>query len=75
MLIPRQLAPTLGLAHGGVEFLKGSSLGIEKFAVFHGYPTSQEISWGEEKTAAERSTSTSSRKQHVQIRSRRIRVL
>ena len=32
MTIPRQLAPTVGLAHGGVEFLKGFHLGIEKFA-------------------------------------------
>ena len=31
---PRQLAPTVGLAHGGVEFLKGSFLGFEKFAIF-----------------------------------------
>ena len=30
MLIPRQLAPTVGPAHGGVEFLKGFSSGIEK---------------------------------------------
>ena len=34
MTIPRQLAPTVGLAHGGVEFLEGSFLGIEKFAIF-----------------------------------------
>ena len=32
MLIPRQLAPTVGPAHGGVEFLEGSSTGIEKLA-------------------------------------------
>ena len=30
----RQLAPTVGLAHGGVEFLKGSLLGTEKFIIF-----------------------------------------
>ena len=30
MTIPRQLAPTVGPAHGGVEFLKGSLSGIEK---------------------------------------------
>ena len=28
------VAPTVGLAHGAVEFLKGSLSGIEKFAVF-----------------------------------------
>ena len=28
--IPRQLTPTVGPAHGGVEFLKGSLVGIEK---------------------------------------------
>ena len=32
--IPRQLAPTVGLAHGGVEFLKGSFLGFEGLIVF-----------------------------------------
>ena len=32
--IPRQLAPTVGPAHGGVEFLEGSFLGFEKFAIF-----------------------------------------
>src|SRR3954469_23561587 len=32
--IPRQLAPTVGPAHDGVEFLKGSLLGIEKSAIF-----------------------------------------
>ena len=34
MLIPRQLAPTVGLAHGGVEFLKGSLQGFEKLVNF-----------------------------------------
>ena len=34
MFIPLQLAPTMGLAHGGVEFLEGSLLGIEKFTIF-----------------------------------------
>ena len=33
MTIPRQLAPTVGLAHGGVEFLEGSLVGIEKLAI------------------------------------------
>ena len=33
MTNPRQLAPTVGLAHGGVEFLKGFLKGIE-FIVF-----------------------------------------
>ena len=31
--IPRQLAPTVGLAHGGVEFLEGYFLGFEKFVI------------------------------------------
>ena len=31
--IPRQLAPTVGPAHGGVEFLEGSLSGIEEFAI------------------------------------------
>ena len=31
---PRQLAPTVGLAHGAVEFLQGSFSGIEKFIIF-----------------------------------------
>ena len=29
---PRQLAPTVGPAHGGLEFLKGSFPGIEGYA-------------------------------------------
>ena len=33
MTIPRQLAPTVGPAHGGVEFLKGSHLGIDELAI------------------------------------------
>ena len=33
---PRQLAPTVGLAHGGVEFLKGSHLGIVELVFFVG---------------------------------------
>ena len=32
MTKPRQMAPTVGHAHGGVEFLEGSSAGIEKLA-------------------------------------------
>src|SRR3989337_2180437 len=31
--IPRQLAPTMGPAHGGFEFLKGSFEGIKGYAV------------------------------------------
>ena len=31
--IPRQLAPTVGSAHGGFEFLKGSFEGLEGYAV------------------------------------------
>ena len=33
MLIPRQLAPTVGPAHGGDEFLEGSLLGFEKLVI------------------------------------------
>ena len=33
VLIPRQLAPTVGLAHGGVEFLEGDFQGIEKLVI------------------------------------------
>ena len=33
MTIPRQLAPTVGLAHGGDEFWEGSFLGIENFVI------------------------------------------
>ena len=30
---PRQLAPTMGLSLGGVEYLKGPPLGIEGYAI------------------------------------------
>ena len=33
MTMPRQLAPTVGLAHGGFEFLKGSFEGLKGYAV------------------------------------------
>ena len=33
MIIPRQLAPTVGLSHDGVEFLKGSSVGLNGYVV------------------------------------------
>ena len=33
MTTPRQLAPTVGLAHGGFEFLKGSFEGLKGYAV------------------------------------------
>ena len=33
MTKPRQLAPTVGPAHGGVEFLEGSYPGVEKLAI------------------------------------------
>ena len=33
MTKPRQLAPTVGPAHGGVEFLEGSFSGIERFMI------------------------------------------
>ena len=32
MTIPRQLAPTVGPAHGGFEFLKGSFEGLKEYA-------------------------------------------
>ena len=31
MIIPRQLAPTVGLSHDGVEFLKGCSEGLKGY--------------------------------------------
>ena len=34
MTNPRQLAPTVGPAHSGVEFLEGSLTGIKEFAIF-----------------------------------------
>ena len=33
MTIPRQLAPTVGPAHGGFEFLKGSFEGLKGYTV------------------------------------------
>ena len=33
MSIPRQLAPTMGPAHGGFEFLKGSFTGLKGYAL------------------------------------------
>ena len=33
VLIPRQLAPTVGLSHDGFEFLKGSFEGLKEYAV------------------------------------------
>ena len=33
MLIPRQLAPTVGLSHDGFEFLEGSVEGLKGYAV------------------------------------------
>ena len=33
MTIPRQLAPTVGLAHSGFEFLKGNFKGIKGYAM------------------------------------------
>ena len=33
MIIPRQLAPTIGPAHGGFNFLKGSFEGIKGYAM------------------------------------------
>ena len=36
MTIPRQLAPTMGPAHGGVEFLKGSFFRVRGVHNFSG---------------------------------------
>ena len=33
MTIPRQLAPTVGPAHGGFEFLKGNFKGLKEYDV------------------------------------------
>ena len=33
VLIPRQLAPTMGLSHDGFEFLKGSFEGLKGYVV------------------------------------------
>ena len=33
LLIPRQLAPTVGLLHDGVEFLKGCSEGLKGYVI------------------------------------------
>ena len=33
MIIPRQLAPTVGLSHDGFEFLKGNFEGLKEYAV------------------------------------------
>ena len=33
MTIPRQLAPTVGPAHGGVESVEGYLLGIDELAI------------------------------------------
>ena len=33
MTNPRQLAPTVGLSHGGFEFLKGNFTGIKGYVV------------------------------------------
>ena len=32
MIIPRQLAPTVGLSHDGFRFLEGAFLGFEEIA-------------------------------------------
>ena len=54
MLSPRQLAPTVGTAHGGFEFLKGSFEGIKGYAVGrmtksrHGKLYINDAGWGPE---------------------------
>ena len=42
MTIPQQLAPTMGLAHGGVEFLEGSFPGFREVREF---PDEEEPVW------------------------------
>ena len=44
MTIPRQLAPTVGPAHGGFEFLKGSFEGIKGYVVGKHYIN--DAGWG-----------------------------
>ena len=54
MTIPRQLAPTVGLPHGGFEFLKGSFEGLKGYAVgrmtksLHGELYIDNAGWGPE---------------------------
>ena len=64
MTIPRQLAPIVGLAHGGFEFLKGSFEGLKGYAVgrmtksHHGKLYIDDANWGPE--PAQLSTGTGS---------------
>ena len=59
MTIPRQLAPTMGPAHGGLEFLKGSVKGLKGYAVGrmtksrHGKPYIDDAGWGPEADSIE----------------------
>ena len=52
MTIPRQLAPTMGPAHGGFKFLKRSFAGLKEYAVgrmtksHHGKLYINDASWG-----------------------------
>ena len=54
MIIPRQLAPTVGLSHDGFEFLKGNFEGIKGYAVGrmtksrHGKLYINDAGWGPE---------------------------
>ena len=54
MTIPRQLAPTVGPAHGGFEFLKGNFEGLKGYAVGrmtksrHGRLHIDDAGWGPE---------------------------
>ena len=52
MTIARELAPTVGLAHGGFEFLKRSFEGLKGYAVGrmtksrHGKLYIDDVNWG-----------------------------
>ena len=54
MTIPQQLAPTMGLAHGGFEFLKGNFEGLKGYAMgrmtksCHGKLYIDDEGWGPE---------------------------
>ena len=59
VLIPRQLAPTVGLSHNGVEFLKGIFDGLKGDAVgrmtksLHGKLYIDNAGWGPEADSIE----------------------
>ena len=59
MTIPRQLVPTMGPAHGGFEFLKGSFEGLKGYVVgrmtksCHGKLYIDDEGWGPEAASIE----------------------